>query len=130
MHQQAHKVISECIQTEEYSDTDIINTSLHGAVHGYGMPGIVTFGAGGVEELVIFLVIGLLKEDIGADSCIPQSGIVFYRCSCNIHVYPADCPVPVFDAIDGIDGFKNVLNRVEKRMFSGFQCEAFVPHVL
>lgn len=36
----------------------------------------------------------------------------------------------MFDAINGLDRFQYVLNRIPQRIFSCFQCQAFVSHVL
>ena len=36
----------------------------------------------------------------------------------------------MFDAVDGFDGFEDILQRIAQRIFAGFERQALVPHVL
>ena len=103
MHQQSYKIIAVCIQAEQDSHAYIIDSSLHGTVHGLGMIGIVAFRSGGMQLFVILFMICLLKEDICTDTCIFQLAIILYRSGGNVHVYPADSSVFMMDTVDGTD---------------------------
>ena len=94
------------------------------------MPGIVAFGSGGVELFVVLFMVSLLKEDIGSDTCIFQFSVVLHRSGGYVDVHPADCSVFVFDAVYRFDGFENILQRVEYRVFTGFQCQTLMAHIL
>ncbi len=47
-----------------------------------------------------------------------------------IHVYTSYCTVLVFNAVNGLDTFENVLNRIIHRVFTCFKCKTFVSHIL
>ena len=57
MHQKTCEFIPVELKPEEHSASDIIDTALHGPVHGFGMPGIIMLGTRGVELFVALLVL-------------------------------------------------------------------------
>ena len=130
VHQQSGKVITVCIQSEENAYPYIVNTPFHSTVHGFRVVGIVAFRSGGVEGFVVFFMISLLKQYISADACLFQPAVVFYRSGCNIYVHPTDSPVFMFDTVNRPDRFQNIFYRIQGGMFSCFECQALVPHIL
>ena len=83
-----------------------------------------------MQGFVIFFMISFLEQDISADTCVFQLAVVFHGSGGNVDIDPADSPIFMFDAINGLDRFQYVLNRIPQRIFSCFQCQAFVSHVL
>ena len=130
MHQQSHKIITVGVQAEQYTDTYIIDSSLHGAVHGLRMVGIVALRTSGVKLFVILLVVRFLEQNVGTDTGFVQAAVILYRGRSNVYVYPANGSVLVLDAIDGLYRLQNVFDGVVNRIFSCFQCQTLVPHVL
>ena len=130
MHQQSHEVVAVGVQAEQYTDTYIIDSSLHGAVHGLRMVGIVALRTSGVKLFVILLVVRFLEQNVGTDTGLVQATVILYRGRSNIYVYPTDGSVLVLDTIDSLYRLQNVFDRVVNRIFSCFQCQTLVPHVL
>ena len=130
MHQQSHKIITVGVQAEQYTDTHIIDSSLHGAVHGLRVVGIVTLRTSGVKLFVILLVVRFLEQNVGTDTGLVQAAVILYRSRSNVHIYPADGAVFMLDAIDGLYRLQNVFDGVVNRIFSCFQCQTLVSHVL
>ena len=87
-------------------------------------------GAGGVQRLVVFLVVGLLEEDVGADAGVFQLLVVLYRGGGDVDVHAPDGAVFMLDAVDGLDAFQNVLDGVVDGVLAGLQGQALVAHVL
>ena len=63
-------VIAAGGQSVKHAAADIVNAAFHGAVHGFGAPGVIVFVTGGVEFFVVFFVVSFLKEDISTDTRI------------------------------------------------------------
>ena len=68
MHKQADKIIAIHVQAKENPDTHVVDAALHGTVHSFGMIGIVALWSGRVQFFVALLIVGLLEQDIGADT--------------------------------------------------------------
>ncbi len=83
-----------------------------------------------MECLVRCLVVRLLEEDIGTDTGLVQLAIVLDCRGGDIDVHATDRTVLMVYRVDGGDGLEDVLDGVVHGIFSGFECEAFVPHVL
>ena len=94
------------------------------------MVGIVALRTSGVKFLVILLVVRFLEQNVGTDTGFVQAAVVFYRGRSNVHIYPADGAVFMLDAIDGLYRLQNVFDRIVNRIFSSFQCQTLVSHVL
>ena len=130
VHQQSHEVVAVGVQAEQYADTHVVNASLHGAVHSLRMVGIVALWTSGVKLFVILLVVCFLEQNVGTDTGFVQATVIFYRGRSNVYVYPTDSSILVLDTIDSLYRFQNVFDRVVNRVFSSFQCQTLVPHVL
>ena len=130
MHQQTNEIVLVCIQTKQYSQTYIINAAFHCTIHRFGMISVVTFRPGRVQVFIVCLVIGLLKEDVCSDTGFLQFAVILYRCGGNVHVYPSDGSVFVMNTVNGLNGLQDVFNRVVLRIFSGFQSQTLMPHIL
>ena len=103
MHQQSYEVVAIGIQTKQYTDTYIVDATLHSAVHRFGVVGIITFRSRGMQGFVMLFAVSLLKKDISADTCLFQQPIVFHCSGGYVDIHPADGPVLVVDAVDGAD---------------------------
>ena len=102
---------------------------LHRPVHRFGVVGVVAFRTVGVKLLVVLLVVGLLKQDVGADARLGEFPVVLHRGCGDVHVHAADSSVFVLDVVDGADALQNVFDGVE-RVLARFERQPFVPHVL
>ena len=130
MHQQASKFIRICLQPEQNAQPDIINSTLHGSVHGFGVVIIIVFWARWMQFFILLLVIGFLEQDVCSNSSVMQFPVIFH-CSCSdIHIDPANCSVFVLNVINGVNGFQNVFNGVVQGVFSSLQSQPFVSHIL
>ena len=69
-------------------------------------------GTCGVKNLVAFLVIGFLKQNVCSDSCILELAVIVNRCCGNVDIYSSDCAVLVLYGINRLDTVQNVLNRI------------------
>ena len=118
--------IHYCFTPVSYTHLDVYKRQ----VHRLGVVGVVVFRAGGMEKLVIFFVVGLLEKDIGADAGFLQLPVVFHSRRRNVDVDPADRPVFVLDAVDGLDTLEDILNRVVDRILARLDSEPLVPHIL
>ena len=75
-------------------------------------------------------MVGLLKQNVGSDSCFFQLSVVFHSSSGNIYVYPADSAVFMFDTVDSLNALQHIFNRTVHRIFSCFQRQSLMPHIL
>ena len=83
-----------------------------------------------MQPLIALLIIGLLKQDIGSNASIVKFPIVFYSCSSNIDVHPADRPIFMLDAINRFNALQNIFNGIIHRVLSGFDGKPLMPHIL
>ncbi len=130
MHQQPDEIVAVEVQPEENAAADVVDAARHRAVHRLGVVGVVMFRAGRMQLLVGLLVVGLLEEDVGADAGLLEFAVVLDGGGGDVDVDPADGAVLVLDAVDGLDAFEDVFDRVVLRVLAGFECEPLVPHVL
>ena len=126
MHQQAGQLIPVAGEAEQYADTHIVAAAFLGAVHRLRVPGIVALGTGRMQFLVLFLVIGFLEKDVGADAGGLQFPVALHIRGGDIHIHPADGITAFLDRIDGPDGFQNVFQGVVNRVLAGFHRQALV----
>ena len=83
-----------------------------------------------MKLLVAFLVVGLLEQNIGADSRVVELFVVFNGSSGDIYVYAADGAVFVLDRIDCVDALEDVFDRVIDGILARLDREALVSHIL
>ena len=76
MHQHTDKIITVKLKAEEDSEADVVDPAVHGAVHGFRVPGIIMFGAGGVQLFIAFPVVGFLEEDVGPNPGVLQLAVI------------------------------------------------------
>lgn len=103
VHEQSREIVPVGVQTEQYTDAYVVDAAFHRAVHRFGVVGVVALRTGGVERFVSGFVVGLLKENVGADACIAQLAVVLDRRSRDIHVHAANRSVLVMYGVDGLD---------------------------
>ena len=130
VHQKSDKIVAVQIQPEQYSAADVIDSAFHRTVHCLCMICVVAFGTCRMQSFIGFFVVGFLKENVGSDSGIMEFSVIF-NCRCrDVYIDSADGTVFVFYAVDGLDAFKNIFDRVVYRIFPGFKGKTFVSHVL
>ena len=126
VHQQAHELVTVAAEPEQDADAHVVAAAFLGAVHRLGVPLVVALGAGGVQALVVFLVVGLLEQDVRADTGFVQLAVGVHVRRGDIDIDAADA-VPAFaDAVDGLDAVDDVFQRVVARVLAGFDREALV----
>ena len=130
VHQQGSKLILIHLEAEQNAQAHVVDAALHGPVHGLGVVGIVTLGAGGMEPLIALLVIGLLEEDVGADARVLEPAVVLHGRRGDVHVHAADGAVLVVDGVNRFDALEDVLDGVVLRVLSRLDRQALVAHVL
>jgi hypothetical protein len=77
VHQQADELVAVVAEAEQDADAHVVTAAFLGSVHGFSMPGVVALGAGGVQALVILLVVSLLEQDVCADAGFVQLAVGF-----------------------------------------------------
>ena len=83
-----------------------------------------------VQLFVTLLVVGFLKQNVRADASILEHCVFFHRGRRYVHIYPADGPVLVLDAVNGLDALKYILNGVHGGVFARLKRKTLVPHIL
>ena len=75
-------------------------------------------------------MIGFLEENICADAGFLQLSVVFHRSSGDVDVHSANRAVFMLNPVNGFNTFQYILNGVIDRIFTGFDREALMTHVL
>ena len=83
-----------------------------------------------MQLFVRFLVIGFLKQYVGTYTRILELAVVLYRGRRNVHIHPADRPIFMLDTVNRFDRFKNILYRIVYRIFTRFQRQTLMTHIL
>ncbi len=83
-----------------------------------------------MELQIALLVIGLLEQDIGADTGVLELSVILNGGRGDIDVDAADRAVLVLDRIDGVDTLEDVLDRVHHRILAALDGKALVTHIL
>ena len=130
VHQQSCKLIAVHFQSEEHAAANVVNTALHSPVHSLCMIVIIMLWSCGMELQIAFLMVGLLEEDIGSDPGFLQFSVIFHRGGRYIDIYPSDSPVFMFNAVDGLNTFQHILDRIVYRIFACLQSQSLMSHIL
>jgi len=130
VHEDADEVILVIVQAEQNSQSNVVDAAFHCAVHSFSVVRVVVLRAGRVKDLIVFLIICLLEQDVGANAGVLQTLVVFYRRGCNVDIDSSDGTVFMLDVVDRVDGFQHVFNWVVDRVFAAFQSKTLVSHVL
>ena len=83
-----------------------------------------------MKLLIALLVICLLEEYVGSDSCLLELSVILHCSGSDIYIYTADSSVFVLDAVDCVDTLENILNRIVYRVLSCLDCKTLVSHIL
>ena len=118
MHQKPCKLIAVLVQTEEYANTYVINTALHGSVHSFRMITIIMLRSGRVKLFIAFLMVGFLEQDIGTDTGFFKLSIIFHGGCRNVHIDTANVSIFMMDTVNGFNTLQNILNGVMNRILS------------
>lgn len=130
VHQQGNEVVTVEIQTEQNSETHVVNAGLHGTVMRFRVVAVVRLRSLRMQLFVGRLVIRFLEELIGADLSVVQLLVVFNGRCRDVDVDAANGAVFVLDRINRLDGVKDVFDRVVLRVFARFKKQALVAKVL
>ena len=87
-------------------------------------------GACGMEFQIAFLMVGLLEQDIGSDPCFFQLPVVLHCGGGNVYIYPANGAVFMFNAVDSLNTFQYIFNRIIHRILSCLQGQSLMSHIL
>ena len=102
MHEQPSEFVGVALQAEENAQAHIVDARFHRAIVRFGVVGVIALRARGVEFFIALFVVGLLKQNIGADLGFLELAVVLDRGSCDVHVRATDCAVLVLDRVDGL----------------------------
>ena len=130
MHQKAGKFVLVSFQPEQNAQSHVVDAAFHCPIHRFRMPGVIVLRSGRMQLLVAFLMISFLKQDISADPGLVQFAVIFHRGGGNIDIDPADGAILVLNAVNRFDAFQNIFDRIVDRIFSGFDRQPLMPHVL
>lgn len=83
-----------------------------------------------MQFFVTFFMIRFLKQNIRADTGFFQFAVIFHRSGGNIDIYAADSTVFVLNTVNGLNTFQHVFNRIVHRVFTRFQRQTLMPHIL
>ena len=56
--------------------------------------------------------------------------VIFYRSRCNIDIDTTDRSIFMFDTVDRFDTVQNIFDRIVYRIFSRFDRQSFMSHIL
>ena len=93
VHEQTGELILVALQAKQNAQTYVINTAVHGTIHGLGVVGVVVLGAGGMQFQVALLVVGLLEQDMNAIPALLQLAVILHRGGGDVHVDAADVAI-------------------------------------
>ena len=130
VHDEARELVLVQLQAEEDAQTHVVDTALHGAVHGLGVVVVVVLGTRGVKLEIALLVVGLLEKNISTDARILELAVVLYCRSRDVYVDTADSTVLVLDAVDGVNALENILDRIVHGVLARLDRETLVSHIL
>ena len=130
MHQESGELVLVPLKPEKHSESNVINSSLLRPVMSLRVICVIMFRPGRVQFLVTLPVVRLLKQNVRPNPGFLEPAEILDGCRGNVDVHAADVSVLVVDAVDCRYAVEDVLNRIVDRVFSCFDCEAFVSHVL
>ena len=67
------------------------------------MISVIMLGTCRVKNLVAFLVVSFLKQNVRSYSCLFQLAVIVNRCCGNVDIYTSDCAVLVLYRINRLD---------------------------
>ena len=130
VHQKSCKFITVQFQPKQYTDAYIVNPPLHGTVHRLSMVSVIVLRSGRMQFFITFFMIKKKKKNISSDSCLFQFPVIFHRCRSNVYIHSADRSVFMFDAVNRLDTFQHIFDRIVDRILARFDCETLMSHIL
>ena len=130
MHQKSGKFISVFVQTEEYAQSDIVYTTLHGTIHGLGVICIVMLWSVRMKHLICLFVVGLLEQYICSYPSFMKFPVILNGRCRYVYIYTADRSILMLYTVNSIDTFKYILYRIHLRVLTGLNGQSLVPHIL
>ena len=130
VHEQTGELVLVHFQTEQNTQTNVVDTAVHRAIHCFGVVVVIVLRTCRMQLEVALLVVGLLKQNVSADAGVLQLAVILERCRRNVDVDTSNCTVFMFDGVNGVDALENVLDRVVDRILTGLDGKALVTHIL
>ena len=130
MHEQTGELVLVHLQTEQNTQTNVVDTAVHRTIHCFGVVVVIVLRTCRVQLEVALLVVGLLKQNVSADAGVLQLAVVLDCGRCNVDVNTSNRTVFMLDGVNGVDALENVLNRVVDRVLTGLNGKTLVTHIL
>ena len=130
VHEKSGKFIFIAFKTEQNAETDIINAALHSSVHSLRMVIIIMLRSRRVKLEITLFIVGLLEENISADTRFLELSVILNRCCGDIYIYTADISVLVMNRINRLNTFENIFNRIINRILARFNGKSLMTHIL
>ena len=70
VHEKSGELVFVHLQSEQNSETYVVNTALHCSVHCFRMIGIIMLWTCRMQFLIIFFMVGFLKQNVSSNACI------------------------------------------------------------
>ena len=83
-----------------------------------------------MQLLVTFLVVSFLEQNVSANACFLQLAVVLHSSSRNVYVYATDSTVLMFNGVNRLNALQNIFDRIVHRVFTRFQRQTLVTHIL
>ena len=130
VHEKSGKFIFIALKTEQNAETDIINAAFHSSVHSLRMVIIIMLRSRRVKLEITLFIVGLLEENISADTRFLELSVILNRCCGDIYIYTADISVLVMNRINRLNTFENIFNRIINRILARFNGKSLMTHIL
>ena len=130
VHEQTGELVLVHLQTEQNTQTNVVDTAVHRAIHCFGVVVVIVLRTCRMQLEVALLVVGLLKQNVSADAGVLQLAVVLDCGRCNVDVNTSNRTVFMLDGVNGVDALENVLNRVVDRVLTGLNGKTLVTHIL
>ena len=130
MHDKSRKLIFIHLKSEKHTQTHIIDATLHGAVHSLCVISVIVLWPRRMKCLIALLVVSLLEQNIGSDTCLLELSVILNRSCCDVDINTANVSVFVMYPVDSVNAFENVLDGIVHGILSGLNGETLVTHIL
>ena len=130
VHEQTGELVLIHLQTEQNTQTNVVDTAVHRTVHSLGVVVVIVLRTCRMQLEVALLVVGLLEQNVSANAGVLQLAVILDRGRRNVDVDTSNRTVFVLDGVNGVDALENVLDRVVDRVLTGLDGKALVTHIL
>ena len=103
VHEQTGELVLVHLQTEQNTQTNVVDTAIHRAIHCFGVIVVIVLRTRRMQLEVALLVVGLLKQNVSADAGVLQLAVVLDCGRCNVDVNTSNRTVFMLDGVNGVD---------------------------